>query len=146
MHNAASLAGIGFGNSSCGIAHSCGHALGGVFHFRHGIGVGVMLPYVLEFNKAECEEKYKDILDSLSVSYDDPTVTLVNMLKALMKKIGIATNLKEMIPEDDWKQNFEQLIEFAKTDVVAALNPRFATEDDFRNIFQCAYEGKSVYW
>jgi alcohol dehydrogenase class IV len=36
MANAATLAGLGFGNSMAGLAHSMGHALGGVFHTPHG--------------------------------------------------------------------------------------------------------------
>ncbi|MHA1130224.1 MAG: iron-containing alcohol dehydrogenase [Candidatus Helarchaeota archaeon] len=146
MHNAASIAGIGFGNSSCGIAHSCGHALGGAYHLQHGVAVGIMLPYVLEFNKIVAEEKYREILQSLNVTYEDPTITLVNIIKDLLKKIDIPATLRELIPETDWKQNFEKLIEFAKTDIVAAMNPRPTTEEDFRKIFMCAYEGTSVDW
>ncbi|MFX1298926.1 MAG: iron-containing alcohol dehydrogenase [Promethearchaeota archaeon] len=146
MHNAASLAGFGFGNSSCGIAHSCGHALGGVFYLQHGIGVGIMLPYVLEFNKPECEQKYQDILENMNITYDNPTIILVKMVKELLKKVNIPLTLKELISDTDWKQNFEKLIKFAKTDLITGLNPRFTSEDDFRKIFQCAYEGKSVDW
>ncbi len=144
MHNAASLAGIGFGNSSCGIAHSCGHALGGTFHLQHGIGVGVMLPYVLEFNKPKCEGKYKEILESMNITYEDPTITLVSKVKNLLREIEIPTILKKLISDADWKHNFEKLVEFAKTDIVAGMNPRPTSEEDFRKIFQYAYEGKNV--
>ncbi|MFX1295330.1 MAG: iron-containing alcohol dehydrogenase [Promethearchaeota archaeon] len=146
VHNGASLAGIGFGNSSCGIAHSCGHALGGVFYIQHGIAVGVMLPYVIEFNKAECEEKYKDILEVFNIPSNQPTSTLVKMIKSLYKEINIPTTLNKLISETDWKQGFEKLVDFAKRDLLVGLNPRFTAEEDFRKIFQCAYEGKSVDW
>ncbi|NVM29902.1 MAG: iron-containing alcohol dehydrogenase [Candidatus Helarchaeota archaeon] len=147
VHNAASLAGIGFANSSCGIAHSCGHSLGGVFHFSHGISVGVMLPYILEFNKPECENKYIDILEALNVTDSkDPTAQLVMMVKDLLKTVNLPTSLKEIISEADWKKNFEKLIEFVVTDQLNAFNPRAAEEEDFRKIFQYAYEEKSVDW
>ncbi len=147
VHSAGSLAGIGFGNSSCGVVHSCGHALGGVFHLQHGIAVGIILSYVLEFNKPQCENKYKDILETLNILDNaDPTVTLVNLIKDLLRKIDLPVKLKEIIPETDWNQNFEKLIEFAKSDILVALNPRTTTEEDFRKIFQYAYEGKSVDW
>ena len=146
MHNAASLAGIGFGNSSCAIVHSCGHALGGVFHIEHGIAVSVMLPYVLEFNKPACEQKYGDILRSLNVVSDDPTATLVKLVKNLLREVNLPTNLKELIAEPEWTQGFEKLVQFAKTDILVGLNPRTTTEDDFRKIFQCAYEERSVDW
>ncbi len=146
MHNAASLAGIGFGNSSCGIGHSCGHALGGAFHIEHGIAVVIMLPYVIEFNKPVCESKYRDILEALNVEADNPTAVLVKMVKDLLKDVQIPTTLKELISSEAWKTDFEKLVQFAKMDVLVGLNPRTTTEDDFRKIFQYAYEGKSVDW
>ena len=147
VHSAGSLAGIGFGNSSCGIAHSCGHALGGVFHLQHGFGVGIILPYVLEFNKPKCENKYIDILETLNIlDSKDPTATLVTQVKELLKTINVPTTLKEIISEADWNQNFEKLIEFVMADILVSLNPRMTTEEDFRKLFQCAYEGKSVDW
>jgi alcohol dehydrogenase class IV len=147
MHNAASLAGIGFGNSSCGIGHSCGHALGGVFHLQHGVAVGVMLPYILEFNKPECEHKYRDILEALGVTeYTDPTEKLVSMVKELLKKVGLPTSIKELLEDPDWKKEFEKLISFVNADILVGLNPRTTKEEDFRKIFECAYEGKKVDW
>jgi alcohol dehydrogenase class IV len=146
LHNAASLAGIGFGNSSCGIAHSCGHALGGIFHLEHGIAVGIMLTYIIEFNKPACEDKYRNILDRLNVVSDDPTATLVQMVKELLRAVNIPTNLKELITEPEWTEEFEKLVQFAKMDILVGLNPRTTTEDDFRKIFQCAYEEQCVDW
>ncbi|NVM55851.1 MAG: iron-containing alcohol dehydrogenase, partial [Candidatus Helarchaeota archaeon] len=133
--------------SSSGIAHSCGHALGGVHQIQHGISVGVMLPYVLEFNKPECEEKYIEILKALNVTdIGDPTTTLVKMIKELLKKVNLPTTLKELIPANEWNQNLDKLVEFAKTDLMAPFNPRATLEEDFRKIFQYAYEGKNVDW
>ena len=53
MHNAACIAGMGFGNSSASLAHGMGHALGGVFHVPHGRAVSLFLPYVIEFCAAD---------------------------------------------------------------------------------------------
>ncbi len=36
MHYAATIAGMGFGNSMASLAHGLGHSLGGVFHVPHG--------------------------------------------------------------------------------------------------------------
>jgi len=51
IHYAASMAGIGLANSAAALAHSCGHSLGAVLKVQHGVAVGLMLPYILEFNK-----------------------------------------------------------------------------------------------
>ncbi|MGC9349936.1 MAG: iron-containing alcohol dehydrogenase, partial [Anaerolineae bacterium] len=49
MHNAATLAGLGFGNAMASMAHAAGHALGAAFHVPHGRAVGLLLPYTIEY-------------------------------------------------------------------------------------------------
>lgn len=147
VHNAASIAGIGFGFSGVGIGHSTGHALGAVHHLQHGLAVGVMLPYVLEFNKPECEDRYKLILQTLNVrETDNPSETLVGLVKTLLQSVRLPTCLKELIPENDWTRHLAQLTDFAQKDILTAINPRVTSQDDLREIFQCAYHGKKVDW
>jgi len=147
VHNAASLAGIGFGNSNCGIAHSCGHALGAVHHIQHGIAVGIMLLYVIQFNKPTSEQKYIEILNSnnIPIKNNDPTTTLVNVLKDLYKKIDIPLKLKDLnIPLNEWNEKLDTLVEFAKSDITAPFNPRDTSVDEFKKIFEYAWEGKNI--
>ncbi|MHA1230311.1 MAG: iron-containing alcohol dehydrogenase [Candidatus Helarchaeota archaeon] len=145
VHNAASLAGIGFGNSSCGIAHSTGHSLGAVHHIQHGIAVGVMLPYVLQFNKSTSEKKYADILEGININSDEPTGTLVDLTRDLLKKVGLPLTLKELnIDPIEWEQKMDTLVKFAKTDIVAPFNPRKTSEEEFRKIFEYAWEGNDI--
>jgi alcohol dehydrogenase class IV len=47
MMAAASMAGTSFGNGMAGLAHSTGHAIGGLFHMPHGRAVGLYLPYTM---------------------------------------------------------------------------------------------------
>ena len=49
MHNAATSAGLGFGNAMASLAHAMGHVLGSVYHIPHGRAVGLCLPYTIEF-------------------------------------------------------------------------------------------------
>ena len=49
MQNAASIAGLGFGNSMAALAHGLGHSLGAVFHIPHGRAVSLALPYTIEY-------------------------------------------------------------------------------------------------
>jgi hypothetical protein len=145
VHYVASMIGIAQGNSGLGIAHSGGHALGGVFHIQHGTAVGLMLPYVIEFNKPECEDKYREILEILNVTrVNDPTKKLSSTVKELLKKLGSPLSIKELVSEKDWKQNFEKLVNFTKTDLITMINPRSATEEELKKIFQYAYEGKTI--
>ncbi|MGQ9722515.1 MAG: iron-containing alcohol dehydrogenase [Candidatus Jordarchaeum sp.] len=146
VHYAASMAGIAFGHSGLGIAHSFGHALGGAFHVPHGITVGVMLPYAIEFNKPECEEKYVEILECLKITgIKDPTAKLSSMVKDLLKKLDTPLSIKGLgISQKDWEQNFEKLVNWTKGDILTLINPRMASEEQVRKIFQYAYEGKTI--
>ncbi|MFX1337814.1 MAG: iron-containing alcohol dehydrogenase [Promethearchaeota archaeon] len=146
MHYAASIAGLALGHSVCAIAHSCGHSLAAIYHIQHGISVGIMLPYVIEFNKPKSAKIYEIILNNINISIDDdPTKLLANFIRNFLKKINVPTTLKDLgISKTDWEQNLEKLVSFANTDLTKLVNPRATSEDDFRKIFEYAYEGKEV--
>ena len=56
MHNAATLAGMAFGNAFLGINHSVAHKLGGEFGLTHGIAIAITMPHVIRYN-AKLPEK-----------------------------------------------------------------------------------------
>jgi hypothetical protein len=146
VHNAASMAGVAFGNTGLGLAHSCGHALGGAFHIQHGIAVSVMLPYVIEFNKPECMDKYVEILECLNITgVKDPTAKLSSVVKDILRKLKTPVSIKELsVSAEEWKANFEKLVNWAKGDIYTMLNPRMTSEEHIKKIFQYAYEGKKI--
>ncbi len=49
MQNAATIAGMGFGNSNTSLCHALAHTLGATFNIPHGRSVGIALPYSLEY-------------------------------------------------------------------------------------------------
>ena len=55
LQNAATIAGLGFGNAMAGLAHGMGHSLGAVFHVPHGRAVALFLPYTIEYCANEAE-------------------------------------------------------------------------------------------
>jgi alcohol dehydrogenase len=50
LANAATVAGISFSNSLCGMVHGLGHSVGAVCGVHHGMCMGIGLPYGLEYN------------------------------------------------------------------------------------------------
>ncbi|MFX1587475.1 MAG: iron-containing alcohol dehydrogenase family protein [Promethearchaeota archaeon] len=146
LHNAASLAGIGMANSSCGLAHACGHALGAIYHIPHGITVGIMLPYTIEFNREKNSESYIEILKTINIlKFEDPAASLAKFLRDFMCKIEIPSSLKEIINDkDEWSRNLEQVALLAKKDILTPFNPRALDENDFKKIFEYAYIGKPI--
>ncbi len=71
MHNAATIGGIGFGNSQATLAHCMGHALGALFHVPHGRAVALFLPYTIEFTANGGGSRYADIARALGLPADD---------------------------------------------------------------------------
>ena len=55
VHYAASMVGMAMGNVSLAVGHACGHAIGAVFPYAHGLTVAVMLPYNIEYNRASAQ-------------------------------------------------------------------------------------------
>ena len=37
------------------------HKVGAVFHIPHGCANAIFLPYVIQYNRKECENRYADI-------------------------------------------------------------------------------------
>ncbi|MFX0027408.1 MAG: iron-containing alcohol dehydrogenase, partial [Candidatus Hermodarchaeota archaeon] len=146
LHNAASLAGIGMANSSCGLAHACGHALGAIYHIPHGITVGIMLPYTIEFNREKNTGSYIEILKTINIlKFEDPAASLAKFLRDFMHKIEIPSSIKELINDkDEWSKNLEKLALLAKKDILTPFNPRALDENDFKKIFEYAYIGKPI--
>ena len=68
MHNAATCAGLGFGNAMAAIAHSMGHVLGSVFHIPHGRAVGLCLSYTIEFAARTAPERFAQMAAVLGIS------------------------------------------------------------------------------
>ncbi|MFX0186581.1 MAG: iron-containing alcohol dehydrogenase [Candidatus Hodarchaeota archaeon] len=146
VHYAASIAGLALGHSVCAIAHACGHSIGAVYHIPHGISVSIMLPYIIEFNKPTSEKKYENILNNINVLInDDATKTLANFVRDFLKKVNVPITIKDFgISKKEWERNIEKLVSFADADFTKIINPRSPSEEDFRKIFEYAYEGRPI--
>ncbi|MEZ4833741.1 MAG: iron-containing alcohol dehydrogenase [Caldilineaceae bacterium] len=96
MANAATIAGLGFGNSLVGLAHALGHSLGAAFHIPHGRAVSLFLPYVMEFNVNVGVGRYDDIAHALRMDAADSPRALIESVRALQKRVGQPTTLAEL--------------------------------------------------
>lgn len=134
------LAGLAFFNAGVGAIHALAYPLGGQFHLPHGESNAVLIPYVLNYIKDHCRDKFKDILLALDqIPGDDPSSQCVSYFKSLIKEIGIpetlggfnipATALHELV--DDGIQQKRLL----------ARCPAKLTKEDIEKIYSSAFSG-----
>lgn len=148
MHNAASLAGLGFINSMCSIAHAMAHSLGAVFHTPHGRAVGLMLPYTIEYLAREDPSRYAQIarflglpgLDSVTLAH-----ALIDAIRDLCHRVDFPTAIRDLdLSEDEFERWLDKLVENAEGDTMLVTSPRMPDGDDLRRIYHYAYLGKSI--
>jgi len=147
VHYATSMTGIAMGNASLGIGHACGHAVGAVFDMPHGISVGIMLPYFIEYNRTHRKDTYAEILDYLNIQEkSDPAARLSSIVKDFMKKLGVPASFKAFgISESDWQKNLDKCAGFAATDATLRTTPRPpADAEEIKKLLQYAYDGKTI--
>ncbi len=155
MHIAACIAGLSFGNANVIVGHSIGHSLGAVFHKPHGLTVGVILPYVLQFVSNDPESEYAKKILSESAKMlgvadwtdDDDTAVgkVIEDIKNLMRKVDFPTTLAEMdIKKEELNEKMEQLVSKIIDSQSATTSPRAASPAEYKKILLYAFEGKDI--
>jgi len=148
MHIAQCLAGMAFSNALLGITHSMAHKTGAVFHIPHGCANAVFLPYVIDFNKKACVDRYAAIARNLGLkgSNDEELVdALTETIRELNRVMDIPTNLRDYgITEEDFNSNLDYVSENAIGDACTGSNPRTITIEEMKKLFTCIYNGTKV--
>lgn len=148
MHMAQCLAGMAFSNALLGITHSMAHKTGAVFHIPHGCANAIFLPYVIDFNKKECGDRYAEIARRLGLkgnTEDELVDALTQMIQEMNKKMNIPLTLKDYgIEEEDFKENLNFIAENAIKDACTSSNPRAINVEEMKKLFECTYYGNKV--
>jgi len=148
MHNAATCAGLGFGNAMASLAHAMGHVLGAVFHVHHGRGVGLFLPYTIEFAAREAPQRFATLAGLLGLSAaggESGARILAQAIRDLIRELGNPTSVAEAgVERQLYQDRLEKLIEDAFNDTQMITAPRPPSYEDLHQLFTYAYEGKPV--
>ncbi|MGC9399300.1 MAG: iron-containing alcohol dehydrogenase [Anaerolineae bacterium] len=148
MHNAATLAGLGFGNSLASMAHATGHALGALFHIPHGRAVGTLLPYTIEFVARQAPARFAELAHVLGCDAEDDAGaarTLADRIRTFVHALGNPVSVAEMgVDRAAFDTHVEALVEKAFTDGSLVASARTPNVDELRRFFAYAYEGKSI--
>ena len=154
MQNAATIAGLGFGNSNTSLCHALAHTLGATFNIPHGRSVGITLPYSLEYIASNpAIEGAPDPVARLSTaakftgidatSDQEAIQKLIQKLRDLAKETGEPMSLKEDgITEKQLNDNLDNLVLLASQDVNMFSSPCECKDEKLRQLFQDVWAGK----
>ena len=142
MATASLMAGMAFGNAGVGAVHALAYPLGGRFNIAHGVSNALLLPYVMEWNKMACVERFRDIAEALGVrvaelSDKDAADQAVKAMADLCAAVDIPSGMRSFnVPEDAIPAMAE---EASKIDRLMRNNPRKLTAADIEKIYRAAY-------
>jgi alcohol dehydrogenase len=127
------LAGIAFGNSGVSAAHALQFALGAATHTSHGLGTGLLLPYVMEFNRPARPSEMAE----LSALMGGDAVSAVH---ALGLRIGLPKSLVEIgVARDDLRAMAESAAGIKR---LVDNNPAPLDADALEAILDAAWHGE----
>lgn len=124
-----------------GAAHGMGTPIGAKFHVSHGNSVGVMLPYVMEYNIPACPERYRDIAIAMGrnvegKTLDEAAYESILAVKELLKILNFPV-LKDYVKD---KNDLEILAKDAMEDKCCQLNARTMTKDNVYRLYENAWK------
>lgn len=132
------VAGMGFSNVGLGIVHSMAHPLGALYDTPHGIANAIILPTVMEYNAPATGEKYRDIAAAMGVagtaamSVEEYRKAAVDAVRKLAQDVGIPSNLKDIVKEED----LDFLSESAYADACRPGNPRDTSVEEIKELYR----------
>jgi alcohol dehydrogenase class IV len=153
MQNAATIAGLGFGNSNTALSHALGHSAGAVFHLSHGRAIGIALPFSLTYIVTHPPMAgVPDPVERLAtlaafVGIKAPTSReaaeqFIRRIRELQKEIGEPTNLKEAgITEDQFAGALDVLVKGAEKDPNMYTTPCECKGEALRTLFEEMFRG-----
>ncbi|MDL2402871.1 iron-containing alcohol dehydrogenase [Rhizobium mayense] len=97
----ATTAGLAFGTAGTAAAHAVQYPVGAMTHTPHGMGVAVMMPYVMEFNRNHCEAELGEIgvamgLDLAGASAFERASATIDAVDDLFASIGIPKTIADL--------------------------------------------------
>ncbi len=155
LHQAATMAGLGFGNGQCHIGHSMGHSWGALFDTPHGRAVGLFLPYVTQFcfNNTDEKDQSIEILGKIvkqlgwadwKESQKKAANIMIQKIKQLQKEVNFPSKLKDLVSKEEFESNLDMLINLCFQSSSSVMSSRSANAEDLKNLFIYAFEGKDI--
>ena len=139
----ATAGGFALGTAGTAAAHAIQYPVGAITHTPHGVGVGVLLPYVMEFNRPARVAELAAVALAMGAPSDQAPEDLADQaidgVAALLASVGIPTSLAELgLPPDRLRWTAEQALGAER---LVANNPRPLDADTLEHIVRAAHAG-----
>lgn len=137
MSLASLLSGMALANSGLGLAHALSHPLGARFGVPHGLGCGLFLPLVMEFNMPSCVSRLARVAEALGCDVEGideaaRAAMAVEEVARLVKDVGLEARLSDFGVKGD------DLPEIAASSKGSSRsgNPRDASDGELTDILR----------
>ena len=136
------LAGIGLANAGVTAVHSLSYPLGGRFRVPHGVGNGLLLPAVMEYNALSLPEKFARIAGAMGektegLSAKNAALLAVESVKGLARDIQVPMRLSDLgIPVSAFPGMAEEALKVTRP---LENNPRPVSFEDAIQIYRSVF-------
>ncbi len=133
------LAGIGLANAGVTAVHSLSYPLGGIYRVPHGVGNGLLLAAVMEYNLAFCPGRLARIAGALGEeiergSEEQGALRAVQLIRKLGEDLGVPQRLSDLgIPESAFPGMAEEALKVSRP---LENNPRPVSLEGAIQIYQ----------
>lgn len=139
-------AGLAFGTAGTAAAHAIQYPVGALTHTAHAVGVALLMPYVMAYNRPACTTEFAAIAQALGVPQDDTermADAAIHKVADLLQSVGIPLTLAELgLPEERIAWVAEQSMQAAR---LVTNNPRPLDVSAMHAIVSAAYRGERVW-
>jgi len=133
------LAGMAFGTAGTHWSHALQYPVGAATHTPHGLGTGLLLPYVLDSCRSALTREFVELGRAMSVAEDGSGDAVIDRLVALGANIGLPPSLAAIgVAEPDLARFADLALGVAR---LAGNGPQPATRDRFLNVLGSAWRG-----
>ncbi|MFD1802427.1 lactaldehyde reductase [Mixta tenebrionis] len=134
------LAGMAFNSAGLGLVHALAHQPGATHNLPHGVCNAILLPVVAAFNRPASVARFARIAAALGVdtsAMDEEAAShaAIEALRQLARQVGIPAGFRELGIEE---KDIESWLDKALADPCAPANPRTATREQVRELYQQA--------
>lgn len=138
-------AGLAFGAAGTAAAHAVQYPVGALTHTPHGLGVAVLMPYVMAFNRRHCEAELAQIAGAMGIrsegqSQGQLAEGAIAAVDALFSSVGIPRTIADL---GITAKHLPFVVEQALGSVrLIKNNPRELDQSSMASLVQQAFSGQ----